>query len=177
VGNTPEIIENFRDFEPPAHFRPIVDDLVEHVPREFLAGLQSIVLTNRLALNRGEKRRKTWSRNKRIRLADALGYYSAATRSSGAFVVLYVEALLKDWDAWYTRLPLIRYYPAIEVLYHEIGHHIHAQHRPEYKGKEDVANYWKKKLTSRFIRRRYFYLVPAIYVMGKILRVAEWMRK
>ena len=63
--------------------------------------------------------------------------------------------------------------PAMEVLYHEIGHHIHAEHRPVYKGKEDVANYWRRKLWSKFARRRYPYLVPVFFVTGKIM----WLSK
>jgi hypothetical protein len=177
VTETPEIIENFRDFEPPANFGNIVDDLVRYVPPEFLLGLQSITLTNRIALSRNQKRQKTWSRNRKIRLADALGYYTPATRSSRAAVVLYVDNITQGWPGWLGRVPLVRYMPAGEVLYHEIGHHIHAAHLPVYEGKEDVADYWRRKLWGRFVRRRYWYLFPFIYVAGKIVRIAKRLRK
>jgi hypothetical protein len=176
VTETPEIIENFRDFESPARFRSIVDDLVRCVPPEFLVGLQSITLTNQSALGRNQKRKKTWSRNRKIRLADALGYYTPATRSSRAAIVLYVDNITERWDVWFAKLPLVRYMPAGDVLYHEIGHHIHAAHRPVYKGKEDVAEYWRRKLFLRFMRQRYWYLVPLFYVVGKILRMVEKIR-
>ncbi len=176
MSKTPEIIENFRDFEPPAKFRKTVDDLVRCVPREFLAGLQSITLTNRLALSRDQKRQKIWSRNRKIRLADALGFYTAAARSSRASIVLYVDSITKDWDRWFGKVPLARYTQAGEVLYHEIGHHIHTVHRPVYKGKEDVAEFWRRKLWARFVRERYWYLFPAFYVVGKVLRIVKKLR-
>jgi len=177
VTETPEIIENFRDFDPPAKFRNTVDDLVRCVPPEFLVGLQSITLTNRFALSRNQKRKKTWSRNRKIRLADALGYYTPATRSSRAAIVLYVDNITGSWDVWFAKLPLVRYMPVGEVLYHEIGHHIHAAHRPVYKGKEDVAEYWRRKLWVRFVRRRYWYLFPVFYVAGKLLGIVKRIRK
>ena len=67
--------------------------------------------------------------------------------------------------------------PAGEALYHEIGHHIHAAHRPVYKGKEDVAEYWRRKLWVRFVRRRYWYLFPVLYVAGKLLGIVKRIRK
>jgi hypothetical protein len=175
VSGTPAIIENFRDFEPPAKFRNIVDDLVRCVPPEFLVGLQSITLTNRFALSRNQKRKKTWSRNRRIRLADALSYYTPATRSSRFHCALRGQHYAGL--AWMVgETALVRYMPTGEVLYHEMGHHIHAAHRPVYKGKEDVAEYWRRKLWSRFMRQRYWYLVPPFYVVGKIIRTVEKLR-
>ncbi len=176
MSENPEIVETFRDFEPPANFRNIVDDLVRCVPPEFLVGLQSITLTNRFALSRDQKRKKTWSRNRKIRLADVRGYYTPATRSSRAAIVLYVDNITERWDGWFAKLPLVRYMPAGDVLYHEIGHHIHAAHRPVYKGKEDVAEYWRRKLFLRFMRLRYWYLVPLFYVAGNILRIIKKLR-
>ena len=36
--------------------------------------------------------------------------------------------------------------------------HIHATRRPEYRGKEDVADKWKKKFNAKFTAGRYRYL-------------------
>jgi hypothetical protein len=90
--------------------------------------------------------------------------------------VLYVDNITQGWPGWLAKLPLVRYMPTGEVLYHEMGHHIHAAHRPVYKGKEDVAEYWRRKLWSRFMRQRYWYLVPPFYVVGKIIRTVEKLR-
>ncbi len=41
---------------------------------------------------------------------------------------------------WWLRIPLIREGKIADVLFHEIGHHIHFTCRPEYREKEDVAD-------------------------------------
>jgi hypothetical protein len=97
-------------------------------------------------------------------------------RDRRASIVLYVDNITQGWPGWLAKLPLVRYMPTGEVLYHEMGHHIHAAHRPVYKGKEDVAEYWRRKLWSRFMRQRYWYLVPPFYVVGKIIRTVEKLR-
>jgi len=177
VNKRPKIIENYRNFEPPPKFRDTIDELVRYTPEEFLTGLQSIVLTNRAILNHDEKRQKTWSRNRKIRLAAALGYYTEAAKSAGASIVLYVDNLTDGSDNWVARLPLLRYLLAGDILYHEIGHHIHAAHRPVHKGKEDVAEYWSGKLLWRFVRKRYWYLSPAIYATAKTMKFVKRIRR
>lgn len=43
-------------------------------------------------------------------------------------------------------IPLLREISIGEVLYHELGHHIHACARPEHREKEDVADDWGRKM-------------------------------
>ena len=48
---------------------------------------------------------------------------------------------LRGWESsWWLRIPLIREGKIADVLFHEIGHHIHFTCRPEYREKEDVAD-------------------------------------
>ena len=159
----PEVVENYRDFEPPANFRKLLDDLLDAVPPKYLIGLKTIVLANRSALTRDQRRQKTWSRNRKIRLVEARGSYYQARTSSPATVWLYVDNILRSEDPWFRRLPILRYYALATVLYHEIGHHIHAVHKPIFQGKEVVAEDWSKKLFGRFCRLRYWYLRPFVY--------------
>jgi hypothetical protein len=58
-----------------------------------------------------------------------------------------------------------------QTLYHEIGHHIHYTIRPEYKEKEDVADRWSKKLTAKFLRRKYWYIIPIAKTIGFFTRL------
>jgi hypothetical protein len=64
---------------------------------------------------------------------------------------------------WELRAPLLCYMPIAIVLYHEIGHHIHAEHKPVHEGKENVAEDWSDKLGGLFYRRHYWYLMPFFY--------------
>jgi hypothetical protein len=67
-------------------------------------------------------------------------------------------------------MPLFRWFSIGEVLYHEIGHHIHAEHRPVHDGKENVAEDWSRKLWRQFVRSHYWYLTPVLYVLALSLK-------
>ena len=60
-----------------------------------------------------------------------------------------------------------------EVLFHEIGHHIHKTQAPEFKEREDVAESWEKRLCKIYFRKRYWYLTPIAYVLYPLF----WLKK
>jgi hypothetical protein len=167
---TPQVIENYRDFEPPLHLRAQVEQLLHAVPPKYLAGLKTVLLTNRGALTRDQRRQKVFGRKGKYALAEARGAYFRATNSSSAYVLLLVDNILSAWSPWLLRVPYFRYSVLSETLYHEIGHHIHAVHQPVYDGEENVAESWRRKLNGIFIRRRYWYLRPILYPTGKLAR-------
>jgi hypothetical protein len=171
----PEIIENYRDFEPPPQLRRIIDNLIDCVPPNYLMGLKTIILTNQAALTRDQRRQKIWSRKRKYRLAEARGTYHRATHSRPATVWLYVDNILKGTPAWTLRLPLVRYVEFGEVLHHEIGHHIHAVHKPIHDGPENVADAWSRKLSINFFRKHYWYIVPVKYPLLLLIKLALWI--
>jgi hypothetical protein len=173
----PQIVENYRDFEPPQNFRRLLGDLLKTVPAEYLAELKTIILANQSALTRDQRRQRVWGRKRKVRLAEALGTYHHATRSSPAIIWLYVDNILRSEPDWIWRLPAVRYLPLSTVLYHEIGHHIHAAYKPIYKGKEDVADDWSRKLRRRFFRKRYWYLIPVAYLVSPLRRLVRWIKQ
>ena len=169
----PEIVESYRDFKPPANFKKSLGILLDAVPAKYLVGLKTILLTNRAALTRSQRRRRTWSRNHKIRLAGARGWYQPAWNSGPAVICLYVDNILQSEPAWVRQVPLMRYEALGTVLYHEIGHHIHAVHKPIHEDKEVVADDWSRRLFLRFLRLRYWYLVPLMYAVGHAIRIAR----
>jgi hypothetical protein len=173
----PEIVESYRDFTPPAQIRKMVDNLLSYVPPKYLVGLKKIVLTNRSALPRDKRRQKVWGRGRKYRLAESLGSYSRAWKSSPATVWLYVDNIVSADPAWVLRTPLLRYTRLADVLYHEIGHHIHAVHRPVHDGKENVAEDWSRKLSGRFLRRHYWFLMPILFPLSFATKMVRRMRK
>jgi hypothetical protein len=164
VVSSPNIVEAYRDYVPPQSVLPIIEDLLKTVPPRYLVGLHAIILTNQAAQPRKRQRQKTWSRNHKIRLVQARGYYSGATRTSRASITLHIDNILKGTSARDLKLPLLRYFSLGTVLYHEIGHHIHAEHDPIYDGKENVAEDWSDKLLQRFVQAHYWYLRPLMKV-------------
>jgi hypothetical protein len=164
----PAIVESYRDFEPPPNFRESVETLLRYVPPKYLIGLKSVVLTNRAGLTRNKRRQKVWSRNHKVRLAESLGSYSYSTRSSPAKVWLYVDNIVESGVSWFRWIPVLRYIVQGSVLYHEIGHHIHAEHRPIHEEREDVAEDWSSNLMGNFYRKHYWYIFPFLYVFGRV---------
>src|SRR5713226_10237442 len=67
----PEIIEAYRNYVPSCNVKRIVKTLLRYVPPEYLLGLRSIVLTNSSGLSRNRRRRKTWSRHHKVRIAES----------------------------------------------------------------------------------------------------------
>ena len=110
-------------------------------------------------------------------MAESLGSYSRAWKSSPATVWLYVDNIVSADPAWVLRTPLLRYARLADVLYHEIGHHIHAVHRPVHEGKENVAEDWSRKLSGRFLRRHYWFLMPILYPLSFAVKLVRRMKK
>src|SRR5882762_160352 len=173
----PELVESYRDFEPPADFKQVVETLLAYVPPKYLVGLKKIILTNSSALSRDQRKQKTWSRNHKVRLSECRGSYFRATKSSSATVWLYVDNIVRHEPAWIARVPLLRYMEPSNVLYHEIGHHIHATSKPAYKECEDVAEEWRRKLLGNFARKRFWYLRPLFLCFGLASRAVKSIKQ
>lgn len=165
-----EVVEAYRGYSPPCDLQATVEELLGVVPAEYLVGLQRVVLTNTAALAGTRKRRWSWHRGRKVRHTDAAGLYHHATRSEPAAIEVFVDQALADAPAWALRLRFVRTTLIGEVLFHEVGHHIHARHRPEYRDREDVADEWGRKLSRRHFRRRHkllaFMLAPIALLRG-----------
>jgi len=173
ANSRPEIVEQYRDYSPPVRLKKWVETLLESVPPKYTVGLKTVVLTNQSALARNQRRQKIWQRGRKHRLANARGAYYRATRSTPATVWLYVGNILQSQPGWTLRVPILRYLSLGPVLYHEIGHHIHAVHRPVYDGKENVAEKWSSYLSGQFLRKHYWYARPVLYMMWLMIRVIK----
>src|SRR5580693_3762752 len=90
-----QIIENYRDYVPPAKLVRLVENLLASVPKKYLVGLRTIVLTNRSGLTKNQQRQKIWGRKGKSKLADARGAYYRATTSRPASVWLYVDNIFQ----------------------------------------------------------------------------------
>lgn len=167
------IKEAYRDYIPPIDASAVVRKLLNSVPKPYLGylrGLSCIVLTNESALLRKDRFEKS-----RI-----LGRYHRRTRIGGsAHVELRVDNIIECLKGVLLWLPIVREYVFGQVLFHELGHHIHLElgHefeiiRPVYtkKEKEDVANKWAVRLNGYFFRKTYSHAMPLIVPMLKVYR-------
>jgi hypothetical protein len=78
-----------------------------------------------------------------------------------------VDNTLRRWEnGWWLRIPFIRESTLGDVLFHEIGHHIHFTCRPGYREREDVADVWKVRLQKQYGKDRFRWLAA----VGRLIR-------
>jgi hypothetical protein len=168
----PRIVLAFQNYEPPFDSEKMIRRMLAVVPANYLWGLHSIVLTNVQALSRKSREQKAAGR-RRVALKETLGYYTEAWKGEPARVTLLIDNLEKKWGRNWLRFGLLRDAPLAELLFHEVGHHIHRLHIPEYDGGENVAEKWSKKLWGKYMRSRYWYLVA---VISPFMRLYRWFK-
>lgn len=149
--------EVYSDYEPPVNVKKTVQVLLEYVPPEDLAHLESIVLTNTAALSRRKKRQRSSSQ---APLSRVLGRYYQRWKGEPAHIELYVDNSLEG-ASWYDlRLPVFRNWMFAKILYHEIGHHVQVISNAQRVKKEDFAERYAARLLKRFCQERYGHLRP-----------------
>ena len=170
VGKAPSlpiISTSFSGYEPPFDLAPIVRRMLESVPREYLLGLGEVVLTNRNALTRKQRRSVVKSRRRKVSVGEVRGLYHPAFNEGRAWIEIFVDNTLRGWErSGWLRIPLLREAKIGDVLFHEIGHHIHFSHRPEYREREDVADVWKVRLQRQYAASRFRWMAS----LGRLLR-------
>lgn len=152
----PTITTAFSNYEPAFDAVAMVRRIMDSVPEKYLRGLGEVVLTNTGALPRHRRRSVSKSRGRKVRLKQARGMYHPASQKSGAWIEIFVGNTLNCWGSgWLQRTNWFRETELSQVLFHEIGHHIHFTIRPEHREKEDLADVWKVRLQKKYIRQRY----------------------
>ncbi len=159
------IYEQYENYVAPFDVKRAVERMLATVPDKYLTGLGSIVLTNEVALTGTRARRMTFSRGKKVSAANALGLYHPRWGSDPAWIELRVDRIFRNYPAKLLKFPVTREVQLGATFFHELGHHIHAEHRPEFKEKEDVADIWKQKGQGNFLRKRFWYLTPLFCVL------------
>jgi hypothetical protein len=150
-----------------------VEDLVRSLPEEYQVGLRRIVLTNAAALTGKRKRSWSWSRGRKARHTNVLGLYHQEWNGQPAWVELFVDRTVEGTPDWALRVPVVRSLAFGTVLYHEIGHHIHARQRPEHRDREAVADDWQRRLIRVHIRRRHPIARACLWPVLQIARVVR----
>lgn len=152
----PQVIVTFSDYEPPFDVASTTQRILDSVPRQYLTGLGAVVLTNASGLPRKRRNSNVKARQRKVRLSAAIGLYHPAANGNRAWIEIFIDNTLRGWEkGWWLRVPFIRESKLSDVLFHEIGHHIHFAVRPEYREKEDVADVWKVRLERNYHQQRF----------------------
>ena len=158
-----KIVAQYHNYTPPVDVYRPVRVLLKYVPAEHLAGLKLIVLMNSEEVGR-RIRGKIVSDKDRVRPADCSGLYSQGR------VILLVDRILAQYPEAFLLVPPFKTYVIAEVLYQEIGHHIHRLQQPGYRAeRETFADEWKEKLLQRFLLQRYWYLAKLMRILRPVI--------
>ena len=169
-SSLPKVIEAYSDYVPPFDVKQAVERMVASVPPTYLIGLDSILLTNTAGLPRKIRKGVTKSRKKKFRMIQARGLYHPAWKNRRAWIEIFVDNALIGWRKGSLWWVFPRDLDLQDVLFHEIGHHIHFAVRPEYREREDVADVWKVRLSRNYLRKRHRILRAALQIFGFIFR-------
>ena len=164
-----EICESYKDFSPPSWVHKSVTRLIEGVPDKYLAGLQSVTLTNVDGLNHSRRRQKTISRKRKVAVRECRGLYHYKWQGKPAYIELFVDQIIHRWPLIILKVPLFQDLLLADVLYHELGHHIHKTTAPENREREDVAEDWQKKLGRDYFRQKYKWIKPFRIILKPIV--------
>lgn len=151
-----KVVASFSGYTPPFDVAQVVEKMLASVPPKFLVGLSEVVLTNTAGLPRRVRRSVSKSRKRKVRIVEAGGLYHPAWNGKTAWIEIFVDNMLRVWErSWWLRLRFLREGLVGDVLFHEIGHHIHYSVQPEYREEEDVADVWKVRLSRHYTRTAY----------------------
>lgn len=176
----PAIIIAFSGYNPPCNVVKMVRGMLDSVPEKYLVGLSEVVLTNAAALTRSRRRSVTRSRGRKVRQNEARGLYHPAFQKREAWIEIFVDNTLRPWESGWWKYMGTHGMALAEVLFHEIGHHIHATVRPEYRETEDVADVWKVRLERNYrrYRHRWFRLLARYLGLRAVLeKSARWANR
>lgn len=170
----PSIHVAFSDYEPSFDVVAVTQQIIDSVPEKYLQGLTEVVLTSTDGLSRNRRRSVTKSRGKKVRVKEVRGLYHPAWQQRGAWIEIFVDNILNQRKSgWLGRTRWFRENELSDVLFHEIGHHIHFTVRPEYREVEDVADVWKVRLQGNYFRQRY----PLIRSLVGFLRLGQFIHR
>ena len=135
-----KIVEQYYDYRPAVRVYGSVEVLLRYVPEEHLESLRTITITNSAYMGKALKGKFTQEK-RRFRASDCRGMCWGGEIWLSLDNICDIELLLI--------IPPIRTFLLGEVLYHEIGHHIHAMQQPGFKkDKEAFADEWRDRCPS-----------------------------
>lgn len=158
------IYENYRDYESPRYVKRTIARLLSNLPKQYLSGLQSVVLTNAAAIGRGKTRRIG---GKKYHREQCLGWYHPKTGDDQAWIEFVVDnvvtaSFLSRAPKAVSQIPFLQDLALSRTLFHEIGHHLNSTIGAPARGDEGSANAWIPHLIRCYFRKHYWYLVPFV---------------
>jgi hypothetical protein len=156
------ICENYKGYTPPRGVKASVEKLLSGVPKEYLGGLESIVLTNSGSIGKGMTRRV---QGRKYRRQSCLGFYHPRYKGNRPWIEIIVDNVLGDTPRMLLCIPIIREGMLSGTLFHELGHHLDATVGAPAPTGEAAADAWSKRLSKRYFQKRYWYILRPLRLL------------
>jgi hypothetical protein len=150
------LCENYKDYQPPRFVHRTVANLLACVPKQYLTGLQSVVLTNAKAIGKGKTTRVE---GKRYNRHECLGFYHPGRRGQAPWIEIVLDNIIADVPNIFLYLPAVRNLIFNQMLFHEIGHHMDSTIGAPARSGEAAAEAWKERLSHTYAKEHYRYLI------------------
>ena len=137
------VVDGYKDYLPPRGVRRTIEKLLCSLPKHYISGLESVVLTNAGAVGRGKTTRYG---DRKYNLRDCRGFYYGQPANGKPWIEIIVDNIIPDWPQWVLRVPLIREVLFAPILFHEVGHHLNATIGSIGRGEESAAEEWCERL-------------------------------
>ena len=168
------IREDYADYCPPPWVRKTVDRLLDSLSDAHVGGLSAVVLTESAKIRNGKSRRVA---GRKYRLNACFGFYRSRRGGEPSAIFLVVDNILAQ-EPRIPRLQLARDIVLGQVLFHEVGHHLHATIGSHAGGSEASADAWERRLSRLHFRKRYWYLRPVVKPLRfTVQRILSWSRR
>jgi hypothetical protein len=99
------IYENYKNYMPPHGVKASIEKLLSGVPKEFLGGLESVVLTNSESIGKGTTRRV---QGRKYRRNDCAGFYHPRFKGNRPSMEIIVDNAIGSTPRMLLWIPLIR---------------------------------------------------------------------
>ena len=171
------IEENYKNYHPQIKVKPIIQRLLNNLDPKLTAGLKYVFLTNSGALNREDRKETVWSEGRKHELHHCNGWYSQSKKDGQAKIYLLVDNIISDMPGWLTKIPIFQDSLFAKTLYHEVGHHIHKVHSPEYNEREKVAKKWQRKLQKNYFWKEHWFAAILLFPVAIVVKASMFLYK
>jgi hypothetical protein len=162
------VYENYRGYTPPIAVAKHVANYLRSIPPQYLMGLDSLVLTNELALS-AKSRKRRFPRNSNADLRVG-GLYHRRSTNQAAWIELFIDNIIGSTPPLLLRIGVFRDLRIAPRVFHEVGHHIDLSSVVPNSNAEAAVKMWKKRLLGCYLRRRYWYVLPVLWPLAVLYR-------
>jgi hypothetical protein len=158
-------IQEFYKSAPPVNAKGVVENLLLAVPSEYLTGLECIILCDVPSF------KEHYGQEEKI--SDAR--YIRCRNGTNPVIEICVDKLVEGYEGFPLKLSIVRDFLLSEVLYHEIGHHIHRTSKNNI-GSEAEAEKWRKIFQERYLLKRHWLILIPLLIFSKLFkrRISKW---